>query len=110
MEFIDYKRLYELSIIEKECLISEKDILLKKIDNLNIQIVELNEHLKKYTNNDSHKLYYQKNKDKIKEQVKNYNKTHKKDPEKIKEYNKRAYEKKKLKNIGNKEDKEDDNF
>ena len=35
MELIDYKRLYELSIVEKEKIINEKENLLKEIDILN---------------------------------------------------------------------------
>ncbi len=101
MEHIDYKRLYELSIIEKEQILNEKENLLKNINILNDKINFLTENLKKYTNNKTKKIYYQKNKDKIIEQIKSYNKEHKKDPEKIKEYNKRAYEKRKLKNINN---------
>ena len=91
MEFVDYKRLYELSIVEKESL-------RKEIDDLDKKVNALTEHLKRYTNNVSNKQYYQKNKDKIIEQIKTYNKVHKKDPKKIKEYNKKAYEKRKLKN------------
>jgi hypothetical protein len=88
----DYKRLYELSIIEKEDLLKKIEEFKNKIDNLTI-------HLKKYTNKESNKIYYQNNKEKIIQQIKQYNSTHniKKDPEKIKEYNKRAYEKRKLK-------------
>lgn len=92
MTDIDYKRLYELSIIEKENLLLQIEEYKNKIDNLTI-------HLKKYTNKESNKIYYQNNKEKIIEQIKKYNATHKtkKDPDKIKEYNKKAYEKRKLK-------------
>ncbi len=101
MELIDYKRLYELSIVEKEKIINEKENLLKEIDILNNKVNTLTDNLKKYTNNKTKKIYYQKNKEKIIEQIKNYNKEHDKDPEKIKEYNKKAYEKRKLKNTMN---------
>jgi len=90
MTSIDYKRLYELSIIEKESL-------LKEIAENKLKIQELTIHLKKYTNSDSYKIYYQKNKDKIIEQIKQYKINNKTDPEKIKEYNKRAYQKRKFK-------------
>ncbi len=88
----DYKRLYELSIIEKEDLLKKIEEFKNKIDDLTI-------HLKKYTNKESNKIYYKNNKEKIIQQIKQYNSTHKikKDPDKIKEYNKRAYEKRKLK-------------
>jgi hypothetical protein len=101
MEFIDYKRLYELSIIDKEKIFNEKECIIKEIDILNNKITLLTENLKKYTNNKTKKVYYEKNKEKIIEHIKNYNKEHKKDPEKIKEYNKRSYEKRKLKNTNN---------
>ena len=90
---IDYKRLYELSIIEKEKIL---------IDNQKKQekIYELIEELNLYKiENYSKKSYYQKNKEKIIEKVKEYNKNYVKTPEQIKEYNKRAYEKKKGKKI-----------
>jgi hypothetical protein len=92
MTDIDYKRLYELSIIEKENLLIQIEEYKNKIDTLTI-------HLKKYTNKESNKIYYQNNKEKIIQQIKEYNATHKikKNPEKIKEYNKKAYEKRKLK-------------
>jgi len=90
---IDYKRLYELSIIEKEKIL---------IDNHNKQakINELTEELNTYKiENYNKKTYYQKNKEKIIEKVKEYNKNYIKTPEQIKEYNKRAYEKRKAKKI-----------
>ena len=70
----NYKELYEKSIIE---------------------INELKEHLKKYTAPKRSKAYYENNKDEINEKNKEYHKTI--PAEKIKEYSKRAYEKKKLK-------------
>ena len=45
------------------------------------------EHLKKYTAPASRKVYYENNKEAIKERVKNYKPT----PEQKKEYNKQAY-------------------
>jgi hypothetical protein len=70
----NYKELYEKSIIE---------------------INELKEHLKKYTAPKRSKSYYENNKDEINEKNKEYHK--KISSEKIKEYSKRAYEKRKLK-------------
>lgn len=90
---VDYKRLYELSIIEKEKLLIDNNTKLEKIN-------ELSEELNTYKiENYNKKNYYQKNKEKIIEKVKEYNKTHVKTPEQVKEYNKRAYEKRKMKQI-----------
>ena len=88
---IDYKRLYELSIIEKEQIITDNQKHLEKINELT---KELNEYK---IENYSKKTYYQRNKEKIIEKVKEYNKNYVKTPEQIKDYNKKAYEKRKLK-------------
>ena len=88
---IDYKRLYELSIIEKEQIITDNQKHLEKINELT---KELNEYK---IENYSKKTYYQKNKEKIIEKVKEYNKNYVKTPEQIKDYNKKAYENRKLK-------------
>ena len=85
---IDYKRLYELSIIEKEELLNNINEFKKNIEELEIN-------LEKYKNTESKKKYYNKNKDKIIEYTKEYNKNYTRAPEKAKEYNKRAYEKRK---------------
>jgi hypothetical protein len=90
-EPINFKRLYELSIIEKEQIITDNQKHLEKINGLT---KELNEYK---IENYSKKTYYQKNKEKIIEKVKEYNKNYVKTPEQIKEYNKKAYEKRKLK-------------
>lgn len=88
---IDYKRLYELCIIEKENLILDNEQKQQKI-------VELENELNCYKiENYNKKTYYQKNKEKIIEKSKAYNKVYLRDPQKIKEYNKRAYEKRKFK-------------
>jgi hypothetical protein len=51
--------------------------------------------LKKYTNGDNHKRYYEKNKDKIKESGSLYlQKLKEENPEKIKAYSRAAYLKK----------------
>jgi len=57
------------------------------------------EHLKKYTAPVSRKVYYEKNKEVIKERVKKYNedKNYKPTPEQKKEYNKQSYLKRKEK-------------
>jgi hypothetical protein len=72
-------------------LVEENSGLKKKIE-------ELEQKLKKYTNGDNHKRYYEKNKDKIKINGLSYLKNLKiENPEKIKEYNHNAYMKKKEK-------------
>ena len=69
----------------------EQEILLLKH-----KIQELEERLKKYTNGDNHKRYYEKNKDKVKEIGANYlNKLKEENPEKLKEYRRTYYLKKK---------------
>jgi hypothetical protein len=90
-EPINFKRLYELSIIEKEQIITNNQ---KHLDKINELTKELNEYK---IENYSKKTYYQKNKEKIIEKVKEYNKNYVKTPEQIKQYNKKAYEKRKLK-------------
>ena len=72
------------------------DELQKQIEDLKAKNMELEERLKKYTNGDNHKRYYEKNKDKIKEQGATYLKKLKEDnPEKLKEYRRKYYLKKK---------------
>jgi hypothetical protein len=74
-----------------EELIEENKLLKQKIS-------ELEEKLKKYTNSEGHKRYYEKNKQKVIEDSANYLKNLKENnPGKIKEYAKRAYLKKKEK-------------
>jgi hypothetical protein len=70
--------------------------LLRKLNNkiaiLQSQNIDLEQHLKKYTNGDNHKRYYEKNKEKIKETGASYlQKLKAENPEKIKEYSHRAY-------------------
>jgi hypothetical protein len=72
-------------------LIEENSLLKSKIE-------QLEQKLKKYTNGDNHKRYYEKNKDKIKKEGLAYLKNLKLDnPDKIKEYNHNAYIKRKEK-------------
>jgi hypothetical protein len=72
--------------------------LKKEIEELRGKVAELEEKLKKYTNGDNHKRYYEKNKEIIKEAGSNYLKKLKEEnPEKLKEYRKRAYQKRKEK-------------
>jgi|LakMenE01Jun11ns_1017448.scaffolds.fasta_scaffold8755067_2 hypothetical protein len=72
--------------------LEEENLLLKN------KIEELEQKLKKYTNGDNHKRYYEKNKEKIKKDGLSYLKNLKlENPGKIKEYNHNAYIKRKEK-------------
>lgn len=62
----------------------------QKIQELEKEIVNLKEHLKKYTAPERKKKYYETHKEEIKQKVKDTT-----DPEKKKEYNKKYYLKKK---------------
>ncbi len=63
-----------------------------KIKELKMQNNEIEQRLKKYTNGENHKRYYEKNKEKIKETGASYlQKLKVENPEKIKEYSHRAY-------------------
>ena len=69
----------------------------KIIEQLKEENAALNARLKKYTNGENHKRYYEQHKEKIKETGAEYLKKLKEtNPEKIKEYSKRAYQKKKM--------------
>lgn len=71
-------------------LVKENILLLKRIE-------ELETRLKKYTNGENHKRYYEKNKNKIKEIGTAYlQKLKMENPDKLKEYSHNAYERKKL--------------
>ena len=70
--------------------------LIEENENLKTEIIELKEQLKKYTYGNSHKRYYEKNKERVKEGGANYLKKLKEDnPDKLKEYRRNAYLKKK---------------
>ena len=76
----------------------EIDIIKKEVEELKKKNGELEERLKKYTNGDNHKRYYEKNKEKYKELGSNYlQKLKEENPEKLKEYRQRAYQKRKEK-------------
>jgi len=76
----------------------EVDMIKKENEELKKKNAELEDRLKKYTNGDNHKRYYEKNKDKIKEQGTNYLKKLKEEnPDKLKEYRRSYYLKKKEK-------------
>jgi predicted MPP superfamily phosphohydrolase len=76
----------------------ELQLLKQENEEMKNKIIELEERLKKYTNGDNHKRYYEKNKDKIMETGSNYLKKLKEEnPEKLKEYRRTAYQKRKEK-------------
>ena len=71
---------------------------------LKTQLEESKKKLEKYTNNERHKKYYEKNKERIKINAKNYlNRLKTENPEKLKDYRHKAYLKRKS------EKKNDDN-
>ena len=75
------------------------DDLKKQIEELKQQKLELEEKLKKYTNNKQHIKYYENHKDVVKERAKNYlEKINESNPEKLKEWRHNAYLKRKEKN------------
>ena len=70
----------------------------EKITALQQEIQALKTQLEKYTNNERHRKYYEKNKDRVKENAKQYlNKLKEENPDKLKEYRHRAYLKRKEK-------------
>ena len=76
----------------------EIDIIKKEVEELKKKNGELEERLKKYTNGDNHKRYYEKNKEKVMELGANYlQKLKEENPEKLKEYRRTYYLKKKEK-------------
>lgn len=71
-----------------------------EIQSLRVQVNTLKTRLAKYTNNERHKKYYENNKDKIKQNAKQYiERLKEENPEKLKEYRKRAYMNKKQKDV-----------
>jgi len=76
--------------------------LVAENEKLKNEIIELNEQLKKYTYGNTHKRYYEKNKERVKEGGANYLKKLKEEnPDKLKEYRRTAYlnKKNKLKEV-----------
>jgi len=83
--------------------INENRLLLEN-ESLKQTIVELQKQLLKYTNNDRHKRYYEKNKDRIKENaIKYIEKLKVENPDKLKEYRHKSYLKRKELQLRNKE-------
>jgi hypothetical protein len=68
------------------------DEIYQENQRLRLRIQELEERLRKYTNSEGHKRYYEKNKDKVMANASNYLKRlAEENPDKLKEYRKRAY-------------------
>jgi hypothetical protein len=68
------------------------DEIYRENQRLRLRIQELEERLRKYTNSEGHKRYYEKNKEKVMENASNYLKRlAEENPDKLKEYRKRAY-------------------
>jgi len=64
----------------------------EKITALEAEIERLKTKLEKYTNNERHRKYYEKNKERVKENAKQYlNRLKEENPDKLKEYRHRAY-------------------
>jgi len=85
-------------------LLEKYNKLIEENSELKHKIEQLEQKLKKYTNGDNHKRYYEKNKEKIKKEGLAYLKNLKlENPDKIKEYNHNAYikRKEKKKNVNN---------
>jgi predicted Holliday junction resolvase-like endonuclease len=77
-------------------IMDQKDILIAslqaEIAKLRHSIQEKQDKLDKYTNSDRHKKYYERNKDRVKENAKQYlTKLKEENPEKLKEYRHKAY-------------------
>jgi len=69
-----------------------------KIAALQAEVENLKTKLEKYTNNERHRKYYEKNKERVKENAKQYlNRLKDENPDKLKEYRHRAYMKRKEK-------------
>jgi hypothetical protein len=100
--------------MNNEDLINENLLLKEELEKIKNELIETKEHLKKYTAPIRNKKYYEENKEKHKQKVKeykekiNYNATL--TPDKKKEYARRAYlnKKEKLKKIN--ENKEIENI
>ena len=68
------------------------DEIYQENQRLRLRIQELEERLRKYTNSEGHKRYYEKNKEKVMANASTYLKRlAEENPDKLKEYRKRAY-------------------
>ena len=104
------KIIYYITLMNNEELIKENILLKEELEKTKNELIETKQHLKKYTAPIRNKVYYEENKEKHKQKVKeykekkNYNATL--TPEKKKEYARRAYlnKKEKLKKINENKD------
>jgi predicted MPP superfamily phosphohydrolase len=79
--------------------------LISENERLKKEVIELKEHLKKYTFGDNHKRYYEKNKEKVKEGGAKYlQKLKEENPDKLREYWRRAYQNRKQRELLEKND------
>jgi len=88
----------------RDAQLLQKDAIIMKQKNeiklLTETVDSLRKQLEKYTNNQRHKRYYEQNKEKVKENAKQYlNRLKMENPDKLREYRHRAYLKRKEKNI-----------
>lgn len=79
--------------MNNEDIINENIMLKEKISQLEVELIKVKEHLKKYTAPSCKKLYYEKNKEIIKQKHKEYKPT----DEQKKQWARTAYLKKKEK-------------
>jgi len=87
--------------------LTENELLIKRVEELTLENEELKKKLKKYTAPSRNKRYYENNKEKVNQRVKEYRervnyKPPKVSKEKRKEYNKRYNEKIKLEKMPSK--------
>ena len=76
----------------------EASELKMKLEKMEKYVKELEDNLKKYTNNNRHLKYYENNKEVVKERTKNYvEKLKNENPDKLKEWRRNYYLKKKEK-------------
>ncbi len=84
-----------------ELIIQENIELKERLAKVELELVETKEHLKKYTAPSRNRIYYENNKEEIKQKVKEYKQTknyvYKASPEQKKEYARTAYLNKKAK-------------
>jgi ABC-type dipeptide/oligopeptide/nickel transport system ATPase component len=85
----------DAQLLQKDALIMKQKYEIKLLTE---SVDSLRKQLEKYTNNDRHKRYYEQNKEKVKENAKQYlNRLKMENPDKLKEYRHRAYLKRKEK-------------
>jgi hypothetical protein len=83
--------------MDSEMLLKENQILREQNDKLIKELQETKEHLKKYTAPQGKKVYYEKNKEEIKQKIKEYKQTYQPTEEQKKKWARTAYLNKKAK-------------